>query len=425
MQLIQEGFIEKQKEEEKYKEALKSAKQEKDNDEAIAKIEKAEQERLKKRKEVIAEKKKKILEAQKALEDAKKKDQVDATVTDVEVFEDYVTTTEWWDELLKVANEKISVRPSYNAPEQGQEKKKTDEQMTKILWGLMTSFDNNDLQIEHSKSINQLHSMQRKSCLQDLINQAQVDQVMPLMLQGENGKRNFSRYLKVQFNSSVIQMLQIGQKGGYKNLKQNINDIFNYCDKDEKFKEVTKYFLVEEIIKSGIKSIKDFQETKTKNVIDYFQQEEKASTGLNPYLLRYFTKYLIKNESKLLSQTKNCITNLMNLHMLMVIYFNQNVDLIKKLLKTVIQLITFCQDHAEELAKSGELDGVIQNKLINLCTKSTFYGKDSDKKFSIQQLFLLEIHLKIDELWKRANDDFGIKITKVLEDSKEISKLKQ
>jgi hypothetical protein len=99
---------------------------------------------------------------------------------------------------------------------------------------------------------------------------------------------------------------------------------------------------VEEVIKSGIKTIKDYKETNTKNVIDYFQQEEKAASSLNPYLLRYFTKLLINNESKLLGSTKNCITNLMNLLMLNIIYFNQNVELVKKLLKCIIKLITFC-----------------------------------------------------------------------------------
>lgn len=49
MTLIQEGIIEKQKEEEKYKEALKNAKQQANNEEEIKKIETAEETRLKKR----------------------------------------------------------------------------------------------------------------------------------------------------------------------------------------------------------------------------------------------------------------------------------------------------------------------------------------------------------------------------------------
>lgn len=59
---------------------------------------------------------------------------------------------------------------------------------------------------------------------------------MPILLTGENGNKNFSKYVKIQFNSSVIQMLQIGQKSGYQSLKKIFKDIFSFCDKDEKYK---------------------------------------------------------------------------------------------------------------------------------------------------------------------------------------------
>lgn len=105
----------------------------------------------------------------------------------------------------------------------------------------------------------------------------------------------------------------------------------------------------------------------------------------------------------------------------MVIYFQGNADLVKKLLKSTLKLIIFCQSHALDLARSGELNGVIQCKLLNLATKSINFGYDGDKKFNEQQLFWLEIHLKVDELWKQVNEEFGIKIPKILEDSKDIS----
>lgn len=109
----------------------------------------------------------------------------------------------------------------------------------------------------------------------------------------------------------------------------------------------------------------------------------------------------------------------------MIIYFQGDNELIKKLLKSTLRLIVFCQSHALDLAQSGELNGVIQCKLLNLATKSIFFGYDSDKKFNEQQLFWLEIHLKVDELWKQVNEEFGIKISKILEDSRDISELKQ
>lgn len=65
-------------------------------------------------------------------------------------------------------------------------------------------------------------------------------------------------------------MLQIGQKLGYQSVKKIMQNIFQYCDKSEKYNDFVAYFLIEEIIKSGIKSVKDFREQNVKNLIDYF-----------------------------------------------------------------------------------------------------------------------------------------------------------
>lgn len=39
----------------------------------------------------------------------------------------------------------------------------------------MDGFDASELQVEHSKAINQLLSMQRKACLQDIIDRAKIE----------------------------------------------------------------------------------------------------------------------------------------------------------------------------------------------------------------------------------------------------------
>jgi len=70
------------------------------------------------------------------------------------VFDEFVKEAEWWKELQAVAKSKISVRPDAGAKDQGEARKKTDEQMTKLLWTLMTSFDVNELQLEHSRAVN-------------------------------------------------------------------------------------------------------------------------------------------------------------------------------------------------------------------------------------------------------------------------------
>ena len=37
-----------------------------------------------------------------------------------------------------------------------------------------------------------------------------------------------------------------------------IKSIFDYCDKNEQLKDYSDYFFVEEVVKSGLKSVKDF-----------------------------------------------------------------------------------------------------------------------------------------------------------------------
>ena len=91
--------------------------------------------------------------------------------------------------------------------------------------------------------------------------------------------------------------------------------------KNEKYSDFFRYFFENEIIVSGLLSVKDFNQTSAKSVIDYFNIEERAIKMLNPYLMRFFTKLLIKTKSKLFGQVSNSLTNLMNLHLLMVVQF--------------------------------------------------------------------------------------------------------
>jgi hypothetical protein len=204
-----------------------------------------------------------------------------------------------------------------------------------------------------------------------------------------------------------------------------MKEVFKYCGDSGTYKDFVTSFLVDEVVGAGAKSVKDFRATNTKNMIDYFQIEERAATGLNPYLLRFVTSFLVSQDAKELRVAKNCLTNLLTLHMAMVFYFQGNQALVKKLLKSCLKLTAYCQKHCGELAKSGELQGVIQSKLLNLATSSIDFSPSSDKKFSEQQLLWLELHLSVDAMGRQAAEEHGVKIGKVLEDSKAISTLKQ
>jgi hypothetical protein len=80
-------------------------------------------------------------------------------------------------------------------------------------------------------------------------------------------------------------------------------------------------FLLKDVLEAGVQGVRDFRANKVKKLTEYFNAEERAVNGLNPYLLRFFTSYLIKKDSSLLKETKNCLATLVNLHLCSVLYF--------------------------------------------------------------------------------------------------------
>jgi hypothetical protein len=47
--------------------------------------------------------------------------------------------------------------------------------------------------------------------------------------------------------------------------------------------------LLQDVLKAGVQTVQDLRIAKIGKVADYFQVEERAVTGLNPYLLRFVT----------------------------------------------------------------------------------------------------------------------------------------
>lgn len=95
---------------------------------------------------------------------------------EMNLFEDYNTNEEWWNEVTAFIMANLSSKLSQEATESTASfKEKTDDQMTSMLWQIKDSFDKNDLQVEHSKAITQLITLQRKNCLVDILKIAKLD----------------------------------------------------------------------------------------------------------------------------------------------------------------------------------------------------------------------------------------------------------
>ena len=169
----------------------------KSNDtEAVKKLEAAEETRRQKRLEVIAEKRDELL----ALDaDAEKVAGAEesAKENEVPVFDAFVKDEEWWKELKEVVKKKISVKPDKNASGSGEEQKKNDEQMTKLLHSVSTTFDANQLQYEHARAVDQMLVQQRKVCLFGIINEGHQEEVLPDLLRTEAARSRLSKFLKM------------------------------------------------------------------------------------------------------------------------------------------------------------------------------------------------------------------------------------
>lgn len=74
---------------------------------------------------------------------------------------------------------------------------------------------------------------------------------------------------------------------------------------------------------------------------------------MNPYLLRFITSYLVKEDLPDLKDLKNCIATLINLHLAMVFTFQDSKLLIRKLLKSCLKLVSYAIKHCKELVETG------------------------------------------------------------------------
>jgi hypothetical protein len=223
-------------------------------------------------------------------------------------------------------------------------------------------------------------------------------------------------------------MLQIGQKKSYQQIKSKMKGIFAFSRKSEDLNQFMKSFLLKEVLRAGVKSVEAFRAEKTKKVTDHFQIEENAVNGLNPYLLRFVSSYLVKEDSPDLLDIKNCVATLLNLHLANVLYFQDHKPLVRKLLKSVVKLIGYAKLHCGALAKSEELPGIIQNQLVKEVTSEIDFKdtQESDsKKLAEQQLLFLEVHLQIDSLQAQAAKAHNTHVGKVLEDSEAICQVKR
>jgi hypothetical protein len=71
----------------------------------------------------------------------------------------------------------------------------------------------------------------------------------------QQGMITFMNFLKLQFNSSVLQWESAGNKDSVRSMKKLLRDIFDFCEENEQYEGFIRLFIVKGVFKAAIKSI--------------------------------------------------------------------------------------------------------------------------------------------------------------------------
>jgi hypothetical protein len=132
-----------------------------------------------------------------------------------------------------------------------------------------------------------------------VINRSEEDTIFPQLLGDPKSQRLFISFIKLQFNAAVLKMLQVGSNAELKQVKDLLRRTFAYSLKNKKSTgNFIKNLFENGCLKPGVKCISEIRTAKSGSVLDFFQVEDNALNGCNPYLLKFVVSYLLKNADK-------------------------------------------------------------------------------------------------------------------------------
>jgi hypothetical protein len=126
---------------------------------------------------------------------------------------------------------------------------------------------------------------------------ADLDKLLPNFMSSQQGMITFMNFLKLQFNSSVLQWESAGNKDSVKSMKKLLRNIFKFCEENEQYNGFIRMFIIKGVFKAALKSIQIVHLRKL-SYEDLFSDESLATEVVNPFLLKFATTYLLKESKK-------------------------------------------------------------------------------------------------------------------------------
>jgi hypothetical protein len=100
-----------------------------------------------------------------------------------------------WKKGLDKAMKTISKKPESRSEQEEGLQQKTEEKMTKLMFSVITDFDNKSLAIEHSKAVKRALLQIQKDCFFKILSNSDMNELIPELIGSEEERAKFIRFL--------------------------------------------------------------------------------------------------------------------------------------------------------------------------------------------------------------------------------------
>ena len=147
--------------------------------------------------------------------------------------------------------------------------------------------------------------------------------LMQSIVSSEKSSKQLACYFKSSFNQAWLTQNQTGQKSEMKTVKGLVHRILSFCLKSEKpaLRKFVHQFLQDDVIESGLATMKALETVKPKSIADYFAKEDTAIEQLHPNFLILIVEIILENRYDKLTESKTYLPAIFSLAMAMFVRF--------------------------------------------------------------------------------------------------------
>ena len=252
--------------------------------------------------------------------------------------------------------------------------------------------------------------------------------MLPILLKDKKSQKLFIFFLKNVANEGVKAKITSGSKDMLHILKKVVANTFKVVKQQEdKYPGFLKEFLEVDTIDAAVANVRAFKDEKgDKTVRKYFGEETNAIKYINPIMLKIVVKEFCKEGVDYLIADHTNIPNLIQACFAQILYYQKDKDsgVMTQLYKTVISLVDLALEHSQKIEK---IEYIFNNKLLVEMAELIDYPDAGmqDTKFTKQQKSIIEIYLKMLELYEKSCLERNCKLDLLLGGTKLLSMAKR